>query len=119
MADMKFTAIILSFLFLIWLLPLGVFIKPSQEKIACAGQRAVCMCSSTQVKVKANPLESNGLKRASASQKEAAASSGAGHYFLAAQHLLQKTDDRVRENYALLLAYRNPSLKAIEHIPKA
>ena len=28
-----------------WLLPLGVFIKPSQEKTACDGQRPFHMCS--------------------------------------------------------------------------
>lgn len=28
-----------------WLLPLGAFIKPSQEKIACGGNRAMHMCS--------------------------------------------------------------------------
>lgn len=34
-----------AFSFFIWILPLGVFIKPAQEKLACDGQRAVCMCS--------------------------------------------------------------------------
>ncbi len=31
--------------FFLWLLPLGVFIKASQEKIACGGKRAICLCS--------------------------------------------------------------------------
>jgi len=31
--------------FFAWLLPLGVFITPSQEKIACGGKRAICLCS--------------------------------------------------------------------------
>ena len=38
--------IILIFIisFILWILPLGFFIKPSQEKFACDGQRAICMC---------------------------------------------------------------------------
>lgn len=37
-----------SFLFIavvLWLMPLGAFIKPSQEKTACDGKRAFHMCS--------------------------------------------------------------------------
>lgn len=32
-------------IFFIWILPLGAFIKPSQEKKVCNGQRAICLCS--------------------------------------------------------------------------
>src|SRR5262245_15978819 len=36
---------ILAFVFLLWLLPLGIFIAPSKEKLLCDGQRAICLCS--------------------------------------------------------------------------
>ncbi|MCA9401255.1 MAG: hypothetical protein KC713_06485 [Candidatus Omnitrophica bacterium] len=31
-------------IFLIWILPLGIFIKPDMEKKACNGRRAICLC---------------------------------------------------------------------------
>ena len=33
------------FVFVMWILPLGVFVVPSQEKAFCDGQRAICLCS--------------------------------------------------------------------------
>jgi hypothetical protein len=118
MHQMKFISSIILILFFIWLLPLGVFIKPSQEQVVCGGQRAVCMCSHIQVKVKGSALEGSSLKSVSASQKEAGSSS-AGHYYLALNQAVKHLASSFYSNEALLLAYRNPSLKAIEHIPKA
>lgn len=37
-------SIITIILFLVWILPLGTFIKPEKEKLACNGKRAICLC---------------------------------------------------------------------------
>jgi hypothetical protein len=47
----KLISSITVLLFFIWILPLGSYIKPSQEKIACNGQRAICMCSHMTAKM--------------------------------------------------------------------
>lgn len=45
----RITALCAAAALLLWVLPLGVFIKPSQEKTACGGKRAFHMCSSMSV----------------------------------------------------------------------
>jgi len=50
MLSKRSVAIISLLIFVVWILPLGVFIKPSAEKLACAGQRAICMCQHLLVK---------------------------------------------------------------------
>lgn len=42
----RMTAACATVAVLAWVLPLGAFIKPSQEKTACGGKRAFHMCSS-------------------------------------------------------------------------
>ncbi len=44
----------------LWLLPLGAFIKPSQEKIACDGQRPFHMCCMMSGKIR--PAETGSSK---------------------------------------------------------
>lgn len=106
-------------LFFIWILPLGFFIKPSQEKIACDGQRAICLCSTTQAKVKSNAVEGFGLKANSGTNKEANASGGGiAHYYLDTHLLVQNLLKSFSLKDPELFAYRNPFLKSIEHIPK-
>ncbi len=115
---MRFFIFAVTLLFFIWILPLGIFIKPSQEKIACDGQRAICLCSHAKSKIKSSPIEGYGLKSNSNTSKESNASGGAGHYYLAA-HLPIQNNLAVRVlNDAMFLAYRNPFLRSIEHIPK-
>jgi hypothetical protein len=113
-------SVLTALLFFIWILPLGFFIKPYQEKVACGGQRAICLCSNMQAKVKSNPIEGFGLKANSSSNKETNASGGGtGHYYLAAHLPIQDNLAMLALNDSMLLAYRNPSLRSIEHIPKA
>jgi hypothetical protein len=112
-------SVLTALLFFIWILPLGIFIKPSQEKIACGGQRAICLCSHAQSKVKSNAMEAYGLKNNSNNNKESNASGGAaGHYYLAAYLFNQNNLTPCSLNDAMFLAYHNPFLKSIEHIPK-
>ena len=69
------TSFVLLCLFL-WLLPLGAFIKPSQEKIACDGHRAFHMCSMMMGKIDPNP--SPEVKFSSGGEQRTAKSSAAG-----------------------------------------
>lgn len=107
-----------AFVFFVWLLPLGIFIKPSQEKIACGGQRAICLCSHQQAKLKANPVEGYGFQNPSGVNKEANASGGGVHYHFAVYHPVRSALNSLSFENSAILAYRNPSLKSIEHIPK-
>ena len=108
-------------LFLTWILPLGYFIKPSQEKISCDGQRAICMCSHAKVaKAQSKPIEGFGLKANSNGNKESNGSGGgAGNYYLAAHLPFQNDSNLIVLNDSVFLAYRNPSLISIDHVPKA
>ena len=113
---------LLSFIviaFFIWLLPLGVFIKPSQEKTACGGQRAICMCQVQMTKSQSKPLEGISLKGGSNQKNENASAKGGGsNYFTIA--LFKGQQDlvlaRLFENESL--RYTNPYSASFEHVPK-
>ncbi len=69
-----------------WLLPLGTFIKPSQEKTACGGKRAFHMCSMMQGKADPNPSSKISFSSASDSGQGAKSSAGGGDDFLPARN---------------------------------
>jgi hypothetical protein len=54
----RLSSIVTILCFFLWILPLGAFIKPSQEDTACGGKRAfhMCMCSMGMGKIR--PSES-------------------------------------------------------------
>ncbi len=115
----RHAALLTICLFLIWILPLGIFIKPSQEKITCDGQRAICMCHHMEAKVKRSPIEGYGFKGNSGSNKESSASSGgAGNYYLASNTQTQNVLNVFLLNREMLLAEAKPFLPSIEHVPK-
>jgi len=61
-------------------LPLGIFIKPSQEKVVCDGQRAICMCHAFVPKASASAVEPGiNLKAGTSSNKE---NPSGGNYFV-------------------------------------
>ena len=106
--------------FLVWLLPLGIFIKPSQERIACDGQRAICMCHHSIEKIKSSPIEGFGFKNNAGSNKESSASNGgAGNYFLVSNIHTQNVLSIFLLNRQTLLAEVEPLFRSIEHVPKA
>ncbi len=108
------------FLFLIWLLPLGVFIKSSNEKVACDGQRAVCMCHHSMVKATSNSIEGFGFKNNSGSNKESSTpGGGAGNYFLASNVSPRNVLNTFIFHREILIAEAEPFLRSIEHVPKA
>jgi len=66
-----------------WLLPLGVFIKPSQEKAACNGQRAFHMCTSMMgMKNADSPSKLTLLKDTSNNPSPKSSASGNIHLWL-------------------------------------
>ena len=66
----------------VWLLPLGAFIKPSQEKIACDGHRAFHMCCMMLGKVNPNPSSKISFTTASDFGHGAKSSAAGGDDFL-------------------------------------
>ncbi len=113
------SVILTAALFFLWILPLGVFIKPSQEKVACDGQRAICMCSHAKANKIVKAIEGFNIKSNPNSSKESNVSSSAGHYYLTSQNYVNQVLHISLIEDAMFVAYRNPSLKLIEHIPKA
>jgi hypothetical protein len=118
-AMFRLVATVTAFLFFVWLIPMGIFIKAAQEKIACGGQRAICLCSHQQAKLKNNPAEGYSFQNNSANSKESNASGGgAGHFFLAVHLPVENGLNAADFDNVAVLACRNPFLKSIEHIPK-
>ncbi len=100
--------------FCLWIIPLGIFIKPASEQKTCGGQRAICLCSHTKDKSSsAKPMMVNpGIN------KEEVPSGGSnGHYILTASKRMDplmrsKFFDHSVSQYSLIVC------KSIEHIPK-
>ena len=114
---MRTTVVTLTaLLFFIWLLPLGIFIKPSQEKFACDGQRAICLCSHMKV---SKAMESSvGLNLRASASKEGSSPGGASHYFSV---LLIKTGEGLQLSSLFeqqYLCYKDPFLTSLDHVPK-
>lgn len=112
-----FTAIV----FMAWLLPLGVFIKPAQEQRACGGQRAICMCKTMMGKsdAKAAPLAGFSLKAPNGLAKDGQTAGGGGHVLLASDPRIFHSSVSVRLYQAELIASSLPFFRSIEHVPKA
>lgn len=66
----KLLSISITFIFLIWILPLGAFIAPAKEGLACAGQRAICLCSHLLAKAQNGIKAKQLIINSSAPQKE-------------------------------------------------
>ena len=112
-------SILTAMMFFIWILPLGVFIKLSQERTVCDGQRAMCMCHAMVIKEKSNGSGKPILVHNSGSNKEAASSGGGVNQFLAYLTINSMNDQISKhfespEHFSSLLLVRN-----IEHVPKA
>ena len=114
----KLLIFFLAVSFILWILPLGVFIKPSLQKLACDGQRAMCMC---HVMMKADSSDKAmepaiALKAGTSTNKEN--SSGASNYFVSAKPavILNLHSASFFENQ--FLSYKNPFLATLEYVPK-
>ncbi len=110
------TRILIIVVFLLWLIPMGIFITPSKEKMACGGQRAICMCShAASMSSNSQKTTHRVYKAVPTPQKE---SSSSGSYFLSAifrndNPLVIKLSFFIHENFYNLAVYRS-----IDHVPK-
>jgi hypothetical protein len=76
---------IVVFCVFVWLLPLGAFIKPTQEKKACDGRRAFHMCSMMSGKTSAEPSsEKVSISNSSGFNENAQSQGSGGNEFLIA-----------------------------------
>ncbi len=113
----RFVSSIVLILFFVWILPLGVFIKPSQEKLACDGLRLICMCSNITKSTAKNNAKII-YKGSGSVQKEPSSAGGSSQQFLLTfnknrndQHV-SFYDQEYSHLYSLLVT------RPIEHVPK-
>jgi hypothetical protein len=105
--------------FILWILPLGYFIKPSQEKTVCDGQRAMCMCSVHFVhKSPSNPL--SGISTANPNGNKEAPSNGgsAGNYFESNLSVSSVAHSSILPDFQVELVPSLQFISPIEHVPK-
>ena len=108
-----------ALLFFIWLLPLGIFIKPSQEKVACDGQRAICMCSvHFNKKAPSTPGKVMLACAAQGASKEAPSSGSASNYFLSNIPVMPVIDLRVSQWESPVYFPSLPIIQSVEHVPR-
>ena len=110
-------ASLITILFFIWILPLGFFIKPSQEKLACNGQRAICLCSHTLAKEKAEDKGRFNYKAPTNGQKEANASGGASHHYVVVNNDFLPAQQLAFYHHELTSLYSLLLITSIEHVP--
>ncbi len=108
------------FLFFIWILPLGFFIKPSQEKVACNGQRAICLCSHLVAKQAVKNVGKMIYKNGGGShQKENNGSGGSSHHYLLAQRMNSFSQKIFSYHQQQSVLYSLIVVNPVEHVPKA
>jgi hypothetical protein len=113
--------ILISFLvigFILWILPLGYFIKPSRQALACDGQRAVCMCRVMMPKSSDKAMESGLALKAGSSANKENSSGGGANYFVSAKPAVNihlRSASIFEDQY---FSYNNPFLAAVDYVPK-
>jgi hypothetical protein len=103
--------------FALWILPLGVFIKSSQQKTFCGGQRAICLCSHMKAKSK-GPHAEQAVKTVTPSSNKEASGFSSHAFDLAVVFKFAAGDraqylSRQESFYSLIIAH------PVEHVPKA
>lgn len=113
----KLHALFLALAFSAWILPLGQFIKPSEEYKTCGGKRAFHQCSMMQGKVRteSSPIAYSAASGAESQPKSAASSPGFEALKTAALHA-QRQEHYFAEFTAL--RYLNPSAVPLAPPPK-
>jgi hypothetical protein len=104
--------------FIVWILPLGYFIKPSQQKLACDGQRAMCMCYAMGHKSPDKAMEAGISLKAGSSTNKENSSGGGGNYFVSAKPVVALNLQSVSVFEYQFLSYNSPFLAALEYVPK-
>jgi hypothetical protein len=114
----KLLASFLLLCFILWILPLGFFIKPAMQKLACDGQRAMCMCYAMGHKPADKAMETGISLKAGVSSNKENPSSGSSNYFVSVKPVLavKLHSASIFENQ--FLSYKNPFLAAVDYVPK-
>ncbi len=104
----------------IWFLPLGAFIKPSQEKVACDGQRAfhMCTCSPKTVKTSSQTSKVTTFNHSTSEPLSKTSSFGGTDILLAKtrNNLFFNTTSSINTFYFKLKS--QPFFRSIDHPPK-
>ena len=105
--------------FILWILPLGYFIKPSQEKTVCDGQRAMCMCS-VHIAHKSPSNTLGGISTANPNGNKEAPSNGgsAGNYFESNVAALSVVHSSILPDFQVDFIPSLQFISPIEHVPK-
>lgn len=113
----RYVGILTILLFFIWILPLGAFIRPDQEKKACNGQRGICLCSHAKARVKASGKILL-TKSTGAPHKEENGSGGGNQYFLTALDSLKNIGPNTTFLREAASFYTCLFFHSLEHVPK-
>jgi hypothetical protein len=114
----KFISIITLALFILWIAPLGTFIRPEQEKKACNGRRAICLCTHLLKKQMAKMAGKQYLKSRGNDNKEQNSSSPSGPdyiYTLKTRDFKLAKDQYFQSTSNLIDQFVT---RPIEHVPK-
>ena len=109
---------IVFLVFFIWILPLGVFIKPSQEEKACNGRRAICLCSHLIAKQKGAHVAKIMLTNPGVN-KEGSPSGGAGHDYLVEATPFKSRLTAAEHFFLNAIPTQSTFSRNIDHVPKA
>ncbi len=110
--------VIILLCFFIWILPLGAFIRVTDEQEVCGGQRAICLCSHHLAKNKSSSHGKVVIVNPGGVNKEAGSAGGPGHDFLLenrkdiANSSISNYFEKIPNLYNLLIS------KSIDHVPK-
>ncbi len=106
-------------LFFLWILPLGFFIKPDQEKTACGGLRAVCMCSMGTSAVQNKPIEGYSIKSVSVDGRVRSVTGvGGASYLTQSAPVIEMRQAQYIDLNELIVYYKNPLHSPADHVPK-
>ena len=116
---LRYTTSVALICFLVWIIPLGAFISIDKERLACGGQRAICLCSTS---LAGHPSGGEGkiaMIKSPGLDKESGSSGSPGHEFLSA--ILSFDIKKNGSNrFELASFYSYPLVcRSIESVPKA
>lgn len=104
--------------FTAWILPLGFFIKPSQEKTACGGQRPFHMCSMMKkMRTDAAPKAVSYQSASAEKTQKAAAGSGADDFLIKQRRFVFGNSTAFLPE-TLWRVPSNPFLHPLDPVPK-
>ena len=110
--------IFMAICYISWIQPLGIFIKPSQEKFVCGGKRAICMCGHEGSQAKAKAMQGFALQNNSNNSEETNVSGGLNLYCLPSGIEIQRNLCAVVLSAGANFDYQNTYYKSIDHVPK-